>query len=128
MNFVESLFKQDTQTKIQVSNQAEYQTTFWQGCKDSDRIITIRGSIDGMSTAESFVSAKLRTASEADYINKAERGVVQTFDSREFPFADDLLLARRPMSYDWLVPTDLPHSLRSEVTTTYVYGILCLYY
>ena len=118
---------EDTQTKIQVSNQTEYQTTYWQGFKDSDRIITIRGSIEGMSQAEALVTAKLRTAFDADVPSKVERIVPSAaFDGRvglqSLQFPDDLLLARNPLSYGWLTPSDYPHSLKSEVTTTYLYG------
>jgi transcription antitermination factor NusA-like protein len=51
-----------TQTKIHISNQPEYMEDSFNARRSNQRIITIRGSIDGMCQAESMISAKLREA------------------------------------------------------------------
>jgi len=55
---------QDTQTKIHVSNQVQsesLESNLWDP-HNTERVITIRGSIEGMSNAESLISSKLKVS------------------------------------------------------------------
>ena len=66
---------QETQTKIHVSNQVQSESleaNTWNPL-NVERVITIRGSVEGMSMAESLISAKLKHNPEIDLFSQALR-------------------------------------------------------